>query len=171
MDGLKKKKDELEIKAGRIIGQNKRNMKAKAKHIEMLMKVQCNTRWSDKDNEVFIVPSKWLNYWKDSINSGNSKCDSEGKMNPGIITYNEIMVSKNDYYHSLEKESQFDWVLRETVEEEKDYYVASKELWEFLHELYGGPEAIRYRTDSYASHRKLDIKFSKVYFYNENRQR
>lgn len=170
MDGLKKRKGELESKSGRIIGRNKRNMKANAKHIEMLMKVQCNTRWSDQDNEVFIVPSKWLNYWKDFINSGNSECDSEDKENPGPIAYNEIMLNKDDYYHSLE-ESQFDWVLKETVEEEKDYYVASKDLWEFLHELYGGSGAVRYRIDSYVSHKKLDIKFSKVHFNNKRRQK
>jgi len=120
----------------------------------MLMKVQCNTRWSDKDNEVFIVPSQWLNYWKDNGNT---------KSNLGAISYKEIMRDENEYYHSLEKESQFDWVLKETVEEERDYYLASKELWEFLHEFHGGSEAIRYRFRSYTIQKKLDIQFSKVH--------
>jgi hypothetical protein len=147
---LEEKKEGLESRTG---GLKKRNIKTEAKHVEKLMKVQCNTRWNDRDNEAFIVPSQWLNYWKDS---------KKNKTNPGAISFKEIMLNSDKYYHSLKKESQFDYILKETMEEEKDYYIAPKELWEFLHEVHGGAEAVRYRLNSCITQRKLDIRFSKV---------
>lgn len=156
-----RRRDEAVGKRGeKFRGPGKRNVKAEKKHLEMLMKVQCNSRWSDHDNEVFIVPSKWLNYWKDCANNE----EPEHGEDPGPVSHSEIMLDPNEYYHSLDRESQFDWVLKETAEEEKDYYVASKELWEFLQGLYGGTEAIRFRLSSCANHRKLDVRFSKVAF-------
>jgi hypothetical protein len=74
------------------------------------------------------------------------------------------MLTEKEYYHPLTHTNQFTWVLKEGAEKEKNYYVASRELWMFLHEIYGGEEAIRYRVNLYTgSDRRLDIKFYKVF--------
>lgn len=145
---------------------SKREVKAEMKHVENLMKIQCNTRWSDVDNEVYIMPAKWLDYWKEHVNYSNSCCssvNSEINASPNPISYKEIMMQSEEYYHSPNSLDQFKWILKEKAKEEKDYYIVSKELWEFLHKKYGGDEAIRYRIYYHMnSSKKLDIKFSKV---------
>lgn len=149
----------LEQRALQSICANRREIKTEAKYIEMLMRVQCKSRWSDQDNEAFIIPSKWLNSWKEHVDSDKTQGLSE-KLGP--ISCKEIILDTEEYYHSLDRESQFDSILKDTAEEEKDYYIASKELWQSLHNTYGGEEAIRYRLSSSTNHKCLDLKFSKV---------
>lgn len=145
MDEIRKREKVLESKELKVIGESK----GESKYIETLMKIQCESRWSDYDNEVFIVPSKWLNSWKAHIHFKDKE--------PGPISCKDLMLDREEYYHSLDGESQFDWILKETVKEEKDYYITSREIWEELNNLYGGERAIRYR-----QHKVIDLKLSKV---------
>ena len=120
------------------------------------MRIQCESTWSDHDNEVFIVPSKWLNNLKAHIYSKDKE--------PGPISYKDLMLDRGEYYHSLDEENQFNWILKETAEEEKDYYIVSKELWEHFNDSYDGERVIRYRQD-----KQIDLKLSKVNFFNKYR--
>lgn len=158
MTELRQRKEGVEHKAERpqFTGLGRRSAKAEAKNIETMMRVQCSTMWSDQDNEVFVLPSKWLSCWKNCVQSGELESGNQ----PGPVVLSDIMLNPDLYYHPLSTESQLDRVLKETSEE--DYHIASKELWESLRELYGGEEAIRYRFASPAGRKHLDLNFSGV---------
>jgi hypothetical protein len=164
----------------------KRAKRREAKYAAMLLKTGNSTSWNEHDRQHYIMQSKWLSRWKKyveydehvikhkegcklvKINSGNSQASTYPS--PGPITNKQMMLDSKEYYHDFTcSDSIYNNILQDLLEMDKDYHIVSKELWEFLHEKYGGITVARNNIPVGPNGaRRLDLKLTKVIQLNNS---
>lgn len=92
-----------------------------------LLEIKSNTRWTLKDRSCFIVSNDWINKWKQYV-------EIEGSSFPGPIVSENLLMNPNEYSPN----SACKTILKKGIEKDKDFSIIPKELWDFLHNIYGG---------------------------------
>jgi hypothetical protein len=182
---LKQKKVTVENGSLRPIGNPRPNVVAQAKYVAGLIWVLRKTRWSKLERECYLVSSRWFEKWAAYVDlyryfnpgkgvltplyySNGGMEDDEvpglGKEFPGAIDNQCLLADGKDYYHNFNTpQAKCNYVLREGLEEGREYYVVTKEIWDYLHKIYGG---MTLRRDCIFignnGKTKLDIKMEKV---------
>lgn len=161
------------------------NLSYQAKYVSNLIFTMKKTNWTKYDRECFLVSIDWFNKWAQYSNFFRYFNASEGKLNyyniedqdkenqsenngPGRINNLILMVDQKEYYRNFShRKAKCNYALKDTLEEQKDYYVLTKEIWNYLHTIYGGDEFARDCIFLNINGRiKSDIKMLKViYFY------
>jgi hypothetical protein len=149
-------------------------LKIEAAHLTMLLSVNARTRWNILDKEVYVIPVCWVNKWRayalseekhnSSIDVPTENCN-KAKEPPGQIQAQSLLVDSKEFFHNHAfPNSPMNKVLRDSLEEKKDYIVVSKDVGEYLYKIYDGQPIIRNRIlTSYNGKYKLDIKLEKVF--------
>lgn len=105
---------------------------SEANYIYSLIAVQRKTRWNAFDQDCYILPADWFAHWAEFIRQA-------GKENPGPINTANLLMDSKEYYHNYGcYAAPCNYVIKETLEESKDYYVVSRDIWKFLANTYGG---------------------------------
>jgi len=124
------------------------------------------TRWTSLDRDCYIIPAKWFSRWDDYVKgSGDIKgLSGAERLSPGPIDNQSLLMDSKEYYHNYScSAAACNHILRESLEENRDYYVVSREIWEYLFNTYGGLELRR--ENIYISPNgktRPDIKLEKV---------
>lgn len=156
----------------------KEDLKREALITQNLFATMRKTRWTYFEHSAYIISAKWLNKWKEYVSF-----DKVVQLNRGIAPQNEypsnpdpasvpgpidnegLLLDKKEYFHNF---SNFcgiaNCIIRDTFEEKRDYYLVSKDCWDYLHRKYGGTYILkRCKVPiDYNGKVKLDIKFFKV---------
>jgi len=121
-----------------------------AKHIAKLFKTMNCTRWNNRDSARFIISAKWFAKWKayigyDEFILKSSKGNSGTSMlflnttHPGPILNDKLLIDSKECLHDYACQSEIcNTALRETAEENKDYYIVTSDIWNYLHNKYTG---------------------------------
>jgi len=127
------------------------NITLQANYIAELRLLMKQTNWSKSDTECYILSGNWFNKWGKYVNftecfegkkkriemkSEDMESNSE---HPGEITNEQLLASNKEFYHNYNNESaQCNTVIKDTAEMNRDYYIITKEIWNYLYELYNG---------------------------------
>ncbi len=158
----------------------KRAKRKEAKYVALLLKIGGSTNWNQHDRQSYLLPTKWLNRWKKHIEyeefvnkhkavhfgASSAALSSPAQDTPGPITCTEIMADSKEYFHNYScPEALCNFVIKEGMEEGKDYLTISKELWKYLKNKYDGNPFARYQINiGNNGMKKLDLKLSRVHF-------
>jgi hypothetical protein len=146
-----------------------KNSSEEKEYLEELVRVMEKTDWSKHDRLFYLVSCDWFK--QGHINSFNSttthsNClsaimETSSTNNPVhnlSLVVNPKECSRN--YYSLGRE---ELILKDSIEEGKDYQVITQDTWNCLHSIYGG-NGIRINSVPLGVNGKLkkDIKMLKV---------
>lgn len=71
--------------------------------------------------------------------SGQHEQDYSAVAQPGPIDNQILLKESKEYYHNLYSQNAIcNFALRDSLEENRDYYVVTRDIWDFLHKRYGG---------------------------------
>jgi len=159
-------------------------MKQQAKKIAELIWIFRKTRWNKFEKECYIMSARWFDKWaiyvdfykyfnvsKGTLTSAYYTADNEdlefsaGKEHPGIIDNQCLIADSKEYYHNFTNpQALCNFILRDSLEENRDYYIVTKDIWDYLHSIYGG---MALRRDciilSPNGRIKIDTKMEKVF--------
>lgn len=102
------------------------------------------------------MPCRWFDKWKSFIEYDELKSftqidtPSSGREPnyPGPITYKELLADDKEYLHNYSAPERLrDVVIKHSAEEGKNYFVVSKDLYEYLQENYGGEAILRHQLE------------------------
>lgn len=139
--------------------------KDEAAHVSSLFSVTTRTKWTFFDKEVFILPTKWFEKWKAYVNyDGGNNPPMEHIPPPGQISTQSLLLESKDYFHDFSCPNALsNHILRDSMEEKRDFYIVSKDIWEYLHSIYGGQPIQRNRiVIEHNGKTMLDLKLQKV---------
>ena len=168
--------------------QNKREIKRarrnEARYVAMQFKVANCTKWNEYDIQTFILSAKWFGKWKNYVEydelinghkrttpSIHSASTTNGGTNsltsyqhPGPIANDHLLLDQKEYFRDFScPNSICNTVISDCFEENKDYYVISKQMWQYLHNKYGGMTIARNSIPVGPNGlRKVDLKFTRV---------
>lgn len=155
----------------------RKDLAQQAKYVAELIVIMKKTNWSMYDRECYLISSDWFTKWAGYVglprylNNIDTITDLKLKnaetntiqSHPGPID-NEALIAntKGLLFHSQGNNK---LVLRENLEENKDFYVLTKDIWNYLYFLYGGTAIQRDCIILGGNGRiKKDIKMLKVIF-------
>ena len=103
--------------------------------IRMKQNIRDGSRW-------YIIEYDWLQRWKEYSNSAWEDDD------PGPIA-NDLLLEDNENIVYVEKEDSafkdcYTKVLKDGLRENRDYYIVSPEIWNYLQAIYWGDPIVRY---------------------------
>ncbi len=121
------------------------------------------TRWTAFDPECYLLPADWFARWSDYVNT-QTATKSTLVPGPGPIDTSVLLSDSKEYYHNFSCHSApCNNVIRESMEEGKDFYVVSRDIWSYLFNIYGGTPLKRENIYVGPNGRlKPDIKLEKV---------
>eukprot|EP00826_Nyctotherus_ovalis_P025626 TRINITY_DN1987_c0_g2_i1.p1 TRINITY_DN1987_c0_g2~~TRINITY_DN1987_c0_g2_i1.p1 ORF type:complete len:170 (+),score=15.55 TRINITY_DN1987_c0_g2_i1:392-901(+) len=149
-----------------------------AKRVEVLRAIMENTNWTAQDRLWYAISSEWFSQWSGYISyfsmpSNNSNSSSLEKTltppSPGPINNQSLRVDAREYSRNYYPQRREGLMLKETVDEDKDYQIVTQDIWEYLYSLYGGddlpinsiPLGANARSKKDIKTLKVSIKFSK----------
>ena len=152
----------------------KRAKRREAKYVAMLLKVSSSTNWNAHDRTAYVLPTKWFSRWKkyveyeEFVNKHKAAyfgaAGAPAIEHPGRITSEELLADTKEFFHNYSSpEAICNLVLRDFIEESKDYMILSKEIWNYLQKKYEGKSLVRYYINvGLNGNHKLDLKLSRV---------
>lgn len=143
-----------------------------AHYVEVLRTIVESTYWTAQDRLWYTISSEWLGQWSGYISclntpSNNSNSSPPEKTltssSPGPINNQSLVVDAREYSRNYYPQGREGLVLKDTVDEGKDYQIVTQDMWEYLHSLYGGDELPIHSVPLGVNARsKKDIKMLKV---------
>ncbi|MDR3737317.1 MAG: DUSP domain-containing protein [Acidobacteriaceae bacterium] len=155
---------------------NKREAKRlrhrEAKYVALQFKLANCTAWNARDRQAYILSAKWFSKWnkyvdfEELINKhkvGNNG-PAEPVLHPGPIASKQLVMDPKEHFnHHSSPDALCNAVLQDYAEENKDFYVVSKELWEYIHKRYSGSTLVRYYIPTGVNGMThLDLRLAKV---------
>ncbi|CAK82480.1 unnamed protein product (macronuclear) [Paramecium tetraurelia] len=102
----------------------------------------------DQNDQFYIMSLKWLNQWKEQVSYEELLANKNpnkyfGKLNLEHININlEDRVEKCFKYHPL-KDHPWNTFMKENLQENVDYIIVDKEIWQFFTTYYHGTPIVR----------------------------
>lgn len=150
----------------------KRLKRHEAKYVSLMFKVANCTAWNLRDRQAYVLPAKWFSRWEkymeyDEPNNKHNKERTNGAetaMSPGEINAKQLaMDPKEHFHHHASPDALCNVVLQPYMKENRDFYVVSKELWEYLSKKYSGASLMRYYIPmGFNGMTRLDLRLAKV---------
>ena len=157
---------------------------SQAKYIAGLVWILRKTNWTKYEKECYIISARWFDKWAAYVDfpkysskgnltplyyttpSGDDINFGTGKEHPGAIDNQYLLAEAKEYYHNFSYlQDKCNFVFRDGLEENRDYYVVTKDIWDYLHSIYGGLALSRDCMYAGVNGRmKIDIKMEKVCF-------
>jgi hypothetical protein len=100
---------------------------------------------------------------------GSADClpaKSNSQPHPGLIFNETLLMDSKDYFHDFSNPLSYNnLILKDNLQEGKDYYIVTKSIWKYLHNKYSGKEIVRYSVQ-YNPNGKvmIDISLQRVRF-------
>jgi len=134
-----------------------------ARHVASLIAVMRRTKWTKFDKELCILSARWFEKWSNYVRFDKYFNASKGQLKlyyfnshdaneadsthepPGPIDNQTLLMESKEYYHNLcHPNATCNHILRESLEENRDYYVVTREIWEYLCGIYDGTKVHRH---------------------------
>ena len=127
---------------------NPSSLSAQATYVANLIWIMKKTTWCKYDRKCYLISADWLEKWRkyvqfdeegDCVNNENLEVDL--KENPGPIQNQFLIEEDKDFIHNpLCSESPYNFIIKKELKENKEYYVVTKDIWNYLYSIYGGKE-------------------------------
>lgn len=153
-----------------------------ATHVANLIFILRTTSWTRCDRRCYLVAAEWFDRWSEYVDF--SKHFSMKKIQlgsvysqaqesaetfvsdeyPGEIGNQCLLANEKEFYHNYSHPKALcNLVLRESLEENRDYYIVTRDIWDYLRSIYRGFELPRDCVSVGANGRILaDVKMPKV---------
>eukprot|EP00826_Nyctotherus_ovalis_P020206 TRINITY_DN16327_c0_g2_i3.p1 TRINITY_DN16327_c0_g2~~TRINITY_DN16327_c0_g2_i3.p1 ORF type:complete len:254 (-),score=19.34 TRINITY_DN16327_c0_g2_i3:15-776(-) len=133
-----------------------------ATHVANLIFILRTTNWTRCDRRCYLVTTEWFDRWSEYVDFSkhfNMKKVQLGSVYtqaqesaeaivsdeyPGEIGNQCLLANEKEFYHNYgHPKALCNFVLREPLEENRDYYIVTKDIWDYLRSIYRGFELPR----------------------------
>jgi len=148
------------------------NSSEKKEYLGDLMRVMEKTNWSKYDRLFYLISYDWFK--QECINPSNITTNhlnsSTTIIKDKTISYSQnpihnlsLVIDSKEYNQNYYLQGKEELILKELIEEGKDYQLVTQDIWNYLHSIYGG-NAVRITSIPLGVNGELkkDIKVLKV---------
>ena len=151
-----------------------------ANDVAELFVINNETRWNIFDSTYYLISRKWFDRWKKYVNYDKSLLKQTSKSihkqkksfdtttilmqdHPGPISNDALLIDQRDIFVDEKyPNAQINYILKDNMREERDYYVFPANIWDYLFGIYGGIAIPRYSVPTGNGRQSIEIKLNKV---------